>query len=117
MRAVGIASVLCTALYPVLFTYGWLADVDLAVAAVPIWSVFFCLRGRRWLCVGAVMLAAMAKETAIIAPLALFAWQALRKSEANQKTSLLQLLLDSSWLLFPALPLAALFAYHSACTR
>ena len=111
-RAVAIASTLCTALYPVFFAQSSLAHVDLAVTAITIWAVFFYLRGRRWLCVGAFMLAAMAKETAIITPLALFAWQALRKSQDNQKTSLLQRALDSSWLLVPALPLAAWFAYH-----
>ncbi|HLQ50768.1 MAG TPA: glycosyltransferase family 39 protein, partial [Terriglobales bacterium] len=115
-RAVAIASTLCTSLYPVFFAQSSLAHVDLAVAAITIWAVFFYLRGRRWLCVGAFMLAAMAKETAIITPLALFAWQALQKSRDNQKISLLQRALDSSWLLIPVLPLAAWFAYHYART-
>src|SRR5207237_8380990 len=63
-RAVAIASTLCTALYPVFFAQSSLAHVDLAVAAITVWAVFFYLRGWRCLCVGAFMLAAWAQERA-----------------------------------------------------
>src|SRR5579872_2219728 len=78
---VAIASTLCTALYPVFFAQSSLAQVDLAAAGLIFWGLraYF---DRNW---GAVAiwfsLAALAKETAIVAPLALFAWEALLNLE------------------------------------
>jgi 4-amino-4-deoxy-L-arabinose transferase-like glycosyltransferase len=77
-RSVAVASVLCTALYPVFFAQSSLAHVDLAAAAFTIWGIFFYLRQRRWWCITAFVLAALAKETAIITPVALYVWEVVR---------------------------------------
>jgi hypothetical protein len=125
-RNVAVASTLCTALYPVFFAQSSIAHVDLAAAAFTIWGVFFYLKQRRGLCVGVFVLAALAKETAIITPFALFASQIVgrkprrmdqRLTKADvMEQSLVQRILGSIWLLAPALPLAAWFAYHYAHT-
>ena len=115
-RVVAAASTLCTALYPVFFAQSSLAQVDLAVTAFTLWGVFFYLKRRRWLCVAAFALAALSKETAIITPAALFAWEAIRKSQETSAASFFQRAVRSTWLLLPALPLAAWFAYHYAHT-
>jgi 4-amino-4-deoxy-L-arabinose transferase-like glycosyltransferase len=115
-RAVAAASTLCTALYPVFFAQSSLAHMDLAVTAFTLWGVFFYLKRLRWLCVAAFTLAALSKETAIITPAALLAWEAMRKPQETHASSFFQRAIRSAWLLLPALPLAAWFAYHYAHT-
>ena len=75
---VAVASVICTALYPVFFTQSSLAQLDLAAAAFTFWGLLAYVENRRWSVVLWLSLAVLAKETAILAPLALFAWEALR---------------------------------------
>lgn len=74
---VAIASVICTALYPVFFAQSSLAHVDMAAAAFTFWALdaYFA---NKW---GAMAmwfsLAVLAKETAILAPAALFLWEVI----------------------------------------
>jgi hypothetical protein len=74
---VAIASVICTALYPVFFAQSSMAHVDLAAAAFTFWALdaYFA---DKW---GAMALwfslAVLAKETAILAPAALFLWEVI----------------------------------------
>jgi len=76
---VAVASTLCTALYPVFFAQSSMAHLDLAVAGFTIWGICAYLEGRIfWLAVW-FSLAALAKETAILAPMALFACEILRR--------------------------------------
>jgi 4-amino-4-deoxy-L-arabinose transferase-like glycosyltransferase len=85
---VAIAATLCTALYPVFFAQSSLAQVDLAAAGFIFWGLSAYLDRRdpdhcndegRPLAVAAwFSLAALAKETAILAPLALAAWEVIR---------------------------------------
>ena len=75
---VGIASTLCTALYPVFFTQSSLAQVDLAAAGFTFWGLCAYLEERPvWVAIW-FALAGLAKETAILAPAALAGWELLR---------------------------------------
>jgi hypothetical protein len=75
---VAIASTLCTALYPVFFAQSSLAQVDLAAAGLTIWALCAYVEERPVAVAAWFSLAALAKETAILAPAALAAWEVLR---------------------------------------
>jgi hypothetical protein len=123
---VAIASTLCTALYPVFFAQSSLAQVDLAAAGLIFWGLRAYLEERPVAVAIWFLLAALAKETAILAPLALAAWEALRF--AVPKASALRRLWAESGaessssakrilpLLLPLLPLTLWYAYHYART-
>ena len=76
---VAAASALCTALYPVFFAQSSLAHLDLAAAGLTFWALLAYVEHRRWAAALWFSLAVLAKETAILAPLALFAWELLAK--------------------------------------
>jgi hypothetical protein len=79
-----IASTLCTALYPVFFAQSSLAQVDLAAAGFTFWGLAAYIEGQS---VGVAFwfaLAGLAKETAILTPLALIAWEILGLLAANK---------------------------------
>ena len=117
---VAAASTLCTALYPVFFSQSSLAQVDLAAAGLIFWGLGAYLKGR-W-AVSAIWFscAALAKETAILAPLSLAAWEAVRWIAGNGKmrglwqqgSSSVSSLSCVLTLLVPALPLASWYVYH-----
>jgi len=75
---VAIASTLCAALYPVFFAQSSLAQVDLAAAGLTFWGLCAYLEDRRMSVAIWFSLAALAKETAILAPVALAAWELVR---------------------------------------
>ena len=75
---VAIASTICTALYPVFFAQSSLAQVDLAAAGLIFWGLRAYLEDRPISIAVWFSLAALAKETAILAPAALAAGEALR---------------------------------------
>ena len=75
---VAVASAICTALYPVFFAQSSLAHLDLAAAGLTFWGLLAYVEDRRWATAVWFSLAVLAKETAILAPLALFAWELLR---------------------------------------
>jgi hypothetical protein len=109
------ASLALTALYPVFFTQTSLAQVDLAAAGLTFWGLSAYFNDCRWRQAAWFSLAVLAKETAILAPLALFVWEALacivrpRSPElfpsAGRRTR-------PSHLLVPCVPLAGWYAYH-----
>jgi 4-amino-4-deoxy-L-arabinose transferase-like glycosyltransferase len=105
---VAIASAICTALYPVFFTQSSFAHLDLAAAAFTFWGLLTYVEDRRPAIAIWFSLAVLAKETAILAPLALFAWELLarRIRPADRPRG------NSAALLFPAIPLALWYAYH-----
>ncbi len=72
---VAIATALCTALYPVFFAQSSLAHVDLAAAGFIFWGLLADVENRVWKAVFWFSAAVVAKETAILAPLALCAWK------------------------------------------
>src|SRR5882757_9208334 len=65
------------ALYPVFFTQSSLAHVDLAAAGFTFWGLLAYIEDRPQKMAVWFSLAALAKETAILAPLALFGWEVL----------------------------------------
>jgi len=131
---VAVASAICTALYPVFFTQSSLAHLDLAVAGLTFWGLLAYVEDRRPAIAFWFSLAVLAKETAILAPLALFAWTLLataaerRKNKAhgasrgsdpqNQAAPEGRKNLTANGgatfalLLFPCIPLALWYAYH-----
>src|ERR1700680_3613163 len=74
---VAIAGACCTALYPVFFAQSSLAQLDLAAAGLIFWGLRAYFEDRRLAAAIWFTLAALAKETAILAPLALVAWEIL----------------------------------------
>ena len=72
---VAIASTLCTALYPVFFAQSSLAQVDLAAAGFIFWALSAYVEGRVVETILWFALAALVKETAILAPVALAGWE------------------------------------------
>jgi len=74
---VAIGSVICTACYPVFFSQGSLAHVDLAAAGFTFWGMLAYVEHRRFGTALWFSLAVLTKETAILAPLALFGWELL----------------------------------------
>jgi len=103
-REVAIASVICTALYPVFFAQSTLAHLDLAAAAFTFWGLLAYIENRRWEVVLWFSLAVLAKETALLAPLALFAWEApkaLLKLDPPRERAYS---LDSTALAVPSIP-------------
>jgi hypothetical protein len=141
---VAIASTLCTALYPVFFAQSSLAHVDLAAAGFTFWALAAYVEGQLVAPVIWFALGALAKETAVLAPLALVAWEiagglgrnsSLRKlwlAQAESPQGLKPAVLSSGvgatesralskpWrivsLLAPAIPLGLWYVYHYAHT-
>lgn len=143
---VAIATVLCTAAYPVFFAQSSLAHLDMAVAALTLWALVFYLplrddatplRGgaealqgdtralrRRAACVALLALAALAKETALLVPLTLCAWEFVclfaRRREKLAGVICVERVRRPVWwtlaLLLACVPLALWFAYHRSVT-
>jgi hypothetical protein len=113
-RNVAVAATLCITLYPVFFAQSSLAHLDLAAAALTVWGLDAYLRGRGWRTAAWFSLAALAKETAILAPLALLTWEIICPF---LKRNTLCLFPGRSWrraaqLLLPCVSLGLWFAYH-----
>jgi len=119
---VAIASTVCTAVYPVFFAQSSLAQVDLAAAGLTFWALCAYLEERPIAAAAWFSIAALAKETAILAPVALLAWELLRRLMPRNR--LLTFLgrkgeesrsggaKVSSALLLSFLPLALWYGYH-----
>ena len=126
------AATALVAIYPVFFTQSSLAQVDLPAAGFTFWALAAYISADKkaspWKHVVWFSLAALAKETAILAPLALFGWELLgyfirlfskeSSQESPKETSWKDFLPPvgrrARWfsLLLPILPLAAWYAYH-----
>jgi 4-amino-4-deoxy-L-arabinose transferase-like glycosyltransferase len=121
-KDVAVASALCTVLYPVFFAQGSLAHLDLPAAGLTFWGLLAYVENRRAGMALWFSLAGLAKETAILAPLALLVWElaakrrkngarsASRGSEAETENSGEQKRLAA--LLLPLIPLTFWYAYH-----
>ncbi len=124
---VAIASTLCTALYPVFFAQSSLAHVDLAAAGLIFWGLSAYLEDRPVAVAIWFSLAVLAKETAILAPAGLAAWELLR-FVAPKGNALPRLWIDSDSeselkparrilpLVVPLCPLVLWYGYHYAHT-
>ena len=124
-RQVAIASTLCTALYPVFFSQSSLAQVDLAAAGLTFWGLTAYLE-RRWMATAIwFSCAVLAKETAILAPVALVGWEFVRRIAGGEKLRHLwreegsdgpQIRSSILAVIFPIVPLACWYAYHDSRT-
>ncbi len=134
------AATALVALYPVYFMQSSMAQVDLPAAGFTFWALSAYLEDRPWKQVLWFSLAALAKETAILAPLALLVWELLgdfirtRWQESSRESSresstrgskeirwteiLPPVGRQTRWLylLLPVVPLASWYAYHYAKT-
>ena len=113
--SVAWATTALTALYPVFFTQGSLAQVDLPAAGLTFWGLAAYLEDSPWKQALWFSLAALSKETAILAPVALFIYETLgtivfsRRQDLSARSPRRVRPLH---LLIPVVPLAAWFAYH-----
>jgi len=108
---VAVASAICTALYPVFFAQSSLAHLDLAAAGLTLWGLLAYVDDRPWTTVAWFSLAVLAKETAILAPLALFIWTLAAKRRENMAGGASRGL-RSATLLLPLVPLGLWYLYH-----
>jgi 4-amino-4-deoxy-L-arabinose transferase-like glycosyltransferase len=121
-NSVALASMICVALYPVWFAQSSLAHVDLAAASLVLWALSYYVEERRWMAAVFFSLAVLAKETALIAPVALLGWELLGAALVRFCPTMKELLpeprtvKEHALLLLPALPLSLWFAYHYAKT-
>jgi len=115
-EAVALATVLCTALYPVFFAQSSLAHLDMMAAALTLWGLAMYVERRPVATIAFFALAPLAKETAIIAPMALFAWELVCPLLAKSRGESLCLYPRDTWrsLSLPLcmVPLAAWLLYH-----
>jgi Dolichyl-phosphate-mannose-protein mannosyltransferase len=109
---VAVATTILTALYPVFFAQSSLVHLDLAAAGLTFWGLRAYVKGRRWETALWFSLAALTKETAILAPLALFAWELLSPSLPLLDADKARQGRTRGWLLVPLLPLAAWYVFH-----
>ncbi|HSS96159.1 MAG TPA: glycosyltransferase family 39 protein [Terriglobales bacterium] len=111
---VAVASILCTAVYPVFFSQSSLAHLDLAAAGLTFWGLKAYVEKRHtWTAIW-FSLAVLTKETAILAPIGLGAWEIIRllskeKRDSRGKPRLHTVL---GALIIPVIPLALWYGYH-----
>ncbi len=120
-RDIAVAATACVALYPVFFMQSAMAHLDVAAAAFNLWGLCFFLRGRAAGATALFALAALAKETAVVTPLALVAWELVSRwrgwpswpdfseTEGGSNRRFL-------WLLLAVAPLGLWFGYHGLRT-
>jgi 4-amino-4-deoxy-L-arabinose transferase-like glycosyltransferase len=115
---VAIASTVCTMFYPVFFAQSSLAHVDLAAAGLTFWGLSEYVERRFGRAAIWLSLAVLAKETAILAPVALASWELVwpyfmkqAAEDLPQARSLKSLLL-----LVPSVPLGLWYLYHYSRT-
>lgn len=117
---VAIAATVCTALYPVFFAQSSMAQVDLAAAGLTLWGLDSYLSGRWRAAALWFSLAVLAKETALLAPLALVAWDWICPSVGRLFQSQLcvheRRWVTTAALLMPVFVLALWYAYHYSRT-
>ena len=72
---VAVATVICTALYPVFFAQSSMAHLDMMAAAFTLWGLAMYVERRPAATIVFFSLAPLAKETAIVTPMALLLWE------------------------------------------
>jgi len=111
-RFVAVGSVILTALFPVFFAQSSLAHLDMAAAGFTMWGITAYVRGRYPETALWFALAVMSKETALLAPVALFAWELVGLAVPKAWFPFRFSMSRTPWLLAPIIPLAAWLAYH-----
>lgn len=74
-RTIAALTVLCTAAYPVFFAQSTMAHLDMLAAGFTLWGLAAYIERRPVWMLALFSLAAMSKETAIVAPLAIVVWE------------------------------------------
>ncbi len=113
------ATTALVALYPVCFTQSSLAQVDWPAAGFTFWALAAYIEDRPRKLTLWFSLAALAKETAILAPLALLAWELfgyLIRTRWQEIFPSVDRRTRWFYLLLPAVPLAGWYAYHYSKT-
>jgi hypothetical protein len=114
------ATTLCTAIYPVFFAQSSLLHLDLVAAGFTFWGLYGYVRGSAWRAALWFSLAALSKETAILAPLALLSWELLSRVLRFENRQVQPVSpghrMNSLTLLIPLLPLTAWYLYHYSRT-
>ena len=113
--AVAWTTTVLTAVYPVFFTQSSLAHVDLAAAGFTFWGLAAYFEDCRWKQAAWFSLAVLSKETAVLAPFALFAWEVLAHIARTRWPELFpnaERRTRPFHLLIPVVPLACWYAYH-----
>ena len=114
---VAAAATACTAVYPVFFAQSSLVQVDLVSAGLIFWGLYAYLDDRSMAAALWFSAAALAKETAILAPLALAAWEVAGAISPPRFQALWggcdrKFIHRLAPLVAPVVPLAVWFAYH-----
>ena len=109
---VAVATTVATAMYPIFFVQSSLAHADLAAAAFTLWGIRLYLEQRTWPAQFAFCLAVLSKETAIITPLAIAAWELLPWRNGQPGSRLRRAAIS----LLPAAPLIVWLLYHHHAT-
>ena len=113
--SVAIAAVVCTALYPVFFAQSSLAHLDMMAAALTLWGLAMYVERRPIATIIFFSLAPLAKETAVVTPMALLLWELLCpaiQGTFKQEPLCLYPRRHALWLLVCVVPLLLWFAYH-----
>ncbi len=113
--SIAVAATLCTAVYPVFFAQSSLAQIDLAAAGFVFWGVSAYFKRKSVATFFWFTLAALSKETAILAPLALALWETIGLLAATDLKSKFWTKTPSrsiAPLLLPMFPLALWYGYH-----
>jgi Dolichyl-phosphate-mannose-protein mannosyltransferase len=128
--AIACATTVLVALYPVYFTQSSLAQVDLPAAGFTFWGLAAYLDSQKneddgeWKYTAWFALAALAKETAILAPIALIVWgikanffrPRLKESKWQQFLPPRDGWKSAFYLTLSVIPLACWYVYHHAKT-
>ena len=114
---VAVAATACTALYPVYFAQSSMAHVDMAAAAFSLWAITFLLERRVGWSIAAFCLAVLAKETALVVPIALAIWHLFWRIRSSARENrfappLLPTIQIFLLLFAPTFTLSAWYAYH-----
>jgi len=109
---VATAATALVAVYPVFFAQSSLAHLDMAAAGLTFWGLEAYLRERPVRAAVWFALAALAKETAILTPVALIAGESLSPVFGRESPPARGRLV----LLLPVLPLAVWYGYHYVWT-
>jgi nitrate reductase NapE component len=112
---IATASVICTALYPVFFVQSSLAQVDLPAAGFVMWGLLAYVEEQFTGIAIWFSLAALTKETAILVPAGLFAWEVAREF-SGYKQSVDSRAKKLAAICIPVFPLLCWYAYHHAKT-
>jgi 4-amino-4-deoxy-L-arabinose transferase-like glycosyltransferase len=117
---VALGSVICTALFPVFFAQSTMVHLDMAAAGFTLWGLAAYVRDRYPHVTFWFALAGLAKETAILAPLALVAWELLGIFLRNSRWKKYFLFRSTSlrllWIFVSIIPIGIWLAYHQRHT-